>query len=468
MMPSKKFASITLGILFAGFFSAAPLNAANLIKPPSISSISSDGLTLKIKPAKWSSKSNSTFQWFKNGKILTGSVSVILVLKAKDRGSSLQVREDALFNGKKQSSLSDKFVVGRVTISEISISIDRATGIVKVSSIQAFPKMSKLSYQWFRGPYEISGANSSSYLSAFADEDADLSLTVTAEADGFTKGQATSNSISMPKIERVYKQIWSEEFNGPVLDSKTWQSQNGDGRAFIAGSLLDFNNNGWGNGELQYYLPSQSVVDGDGVLKLKAETVGADSYICYYKSACKWISGKLVTFDRVLFKYGRIEAKIKGPVATPGTWGAFWLLGDRCGLKEPADMTWPRCGELDITELLGRTPKINYGTSHGPISQGAGRGGTVEANETLDRNFHTYAIDWLPDQIIWYFDGAKYATITKTDRDWVYDHEFYILVNLAIGGYFGGEADPSLKSAQMDIDWIRVSTINGVGQVIKK
>lgn len=468
MKPSKRSIMIIMTTLIAGLLSPFPATAATLIKPPLISATSNDGLTLKITPGRWSSPTKSTFEWFKNGKLIKGANKLTIKLTTKERGSSVQVKEIATFNGKTQSSLSDKYTVGRVAIAPIVITQNKATGVISVNSVQTSPSGSAITYQWFRGPYEISGATSATYTTSFADEDSEISLTVAAKAQGFADGNASSNVILMPKIDRVYRQIWSEEFNTSMLDNKVWQFQNGDGRAFIAGSLLDFNNNGWGNGELQYYLPSQSIVEADGALKLKATTKGADANICYYKTACKWISGKLVTFDRVLFKYGRIEARIKGPVAIPGTWGAFWLLGDRCGLKEPEDMTWPRCGELDITELLGRTPKTNYGTSHGPISQGAGRGGTVQATETLDKNFHTYAIDWLPDQIVWYFDGVKYAVISKTDRDWVYDHEFYILLNLAIGGYFGGDVDPSLKEAQMDVDWIRVSTVNGIGEVIKK
>ena len=81
--------------------------------------------------------------------------------------------------------------------------------------------------------------------------------------------------------------------------------------------------------------------------------------------------------------------------------------------------------------------------------------------------FHTYAIDWLPDHITWYLDGVAYKTVEKTDDDWVFDHEFYLIVNLAMGGNFPGAVDSSVTSATTAFDYIRVYSINGVGEVIK-
>ena len=186
--------------------------------------------------------------------------------------------------------------------------------------------------------------------------------------------------------------------------------------------------------------------------------VGAGANDCYYKGPCEWASTKLVTKDKVGFKYGRIEARIKGPVGA-GTWGAFWLLGANID-----DRGWPGCGEIDVTELLGSLPSTNLGYIHGP---GGSRGERVEMDSPHAAEYHTYAVDWLPDQIRYFLDGVPFLTLDKRDNGWVYDHEFYIIINLAMGGNLGGTIDPKLTDSTMAFDYIKVYSINGVGEVIK-
>jgi beta-glucanase (GH16 family) len=112
-------------------------------------------------------------------------------------------------------------------------------------------------------------------------------------------------------------------------------------------------------------------------------------------------------------------------------------------------------------------PNTNLGYTHGPLSGGGGRGDKVEMDSAHNSEFHTYAVDWLPDQIRYYLDGQPFVTVDKTDKDWVYDHEFYIIINLAMGGILGGEISPNLKQTSMAFDYIRVYSINGIGEVIK-
>jgi beta-glucanase (GH16 family) len=157
-----------------------------------------------------------------------------------------------------------------------------------------------------------------------------------------------------------------------------------------------------------------------------------------------------------------MEARIKGPVGA-GTWGAFWMLG-----ADIDERAWPWCGEIDITELVGKNPNLNYGYLHGLLSGGfGGRGATVDMPNGFADEYHTYAIDWLPDQIDWYVDGVLFGSQQKVDRDWVFDHEFYLIMNLAMGGNLGGPIESGLNKASMSFDWIRFSSINGVGEVIK-
>ena len=132
------------------------------------------------------------------------------------------------------------------------------------------------------------------------------------------------------------------------------------------------------------------------------------------------------------------------------------------------DRPWPWCGEIDVTELVGKDPLQSYGYLHGLLSGGfGGRGTTVSMPNGFASEYHTYAVDWLPDQVDWYLDGVLFGSQPKVDKDWVFDHPFYLIVNLAMGGNLGGPIDPSLNQASMDFDWIRFYSINGVGEVFK-
>jgi beta-glucanase (GH16 family) len=118
--------------------------------------------------------------------------------------------------------------------------------------------------------------------------------------------------------------------------------------------------------------------------------------------------------------------------------------------------------------LVGKNPNLNYGYLHGLLSGGfGGRGATVDMPNGFADEYHTYAIDWLPDQIDWYVDGVLFGSQQKVDRDWVFDHEFYLIMNLAMGGNLGGPIESGLNKASMSFDWIRFSSINGIGEVIK-
>jgi beta-glucanase (GH16 family) len=121
------------------------------------------------------------------------------------------------------------------------------------------------------------------------------------------------------------------------------------------------------------------------------------------------------------------------------------------------------CGEIDVMELIGSNPKRLLGYLHGPISGGMGRGNTKDFTSALTDDFHTYTIDWLPDEVTWYIDGVKYGSVSRTDLDWRFDKEFYVVLNLAMGGNLGGTIDAGLTSTTMQVDYVRYSTINGIG-----
>ncbi|MEZ4631717.1 MAG: family 16 glycosylhydrolase [Deinococcales bacterium] len=239
---------------------------------------------------------------------------------------------------------------------------------------------------------------------------------------------------------------WSEEFDEPAgtyPNSRFWTPEIGDGVA--AG------NQGWGNAERQYYTdsPENAATDGAGNLVITARALASDSGMeCYY-GPCEYTSARLISKDKFEFAYGRVEARLKIPFGQ-GIWPAFWMLGDDIG-----EVGWPQTGEIDIMENIGKEPSIVHGTIHGPgYSGGAGIGAPYElGNARFADNFHVFAIEWEPDIIRWYVDGNLYSTLSKDDipsgTEWVFNHPFFILFNVAVGGYwlsYPGETTLSPKA----------------------
>lgn len=255
--------------------------------------------------------------------------------------------------------------------------------------------------------------------------------------------------------------LWEDSFDGPAGDGPNpayWNFDIGDGtEAGIPG---------WGNQEREWYLASQATLTGASSLRIDAVKNTESSPVAYYGEAAEWLSAKLTTKGKVEVKYGLIEARVKVPTGA-GTWPAFWMLGNN--LVEDG---WPLCGEIDILEVRGKDPGNLVATLHGPGYFGDhGSGKEWRTPVAMNDDFNTYAIEWLPDSITWLFDGVPFSRKIKADvapNEWVFDHPFYIITNLAMGGGFTGEIDPNLVSAEMVIEHIRVSSINGVGEVFIK
>jgi beta-glucanase (GH16 family) len=197
-------------------------------------------------------------------------------------------------------------------------------------------------------------------------------------------------------------------------------------------------------------------LDGKGNLVIK--TIKQDlpaSSKCWY-GQCKYTSTRLTTKNKFDQKYGRFEARIKIPQGQ-GMWPAFWMLGndiDKVG--------WPQCGEIDILENIGREPSTVHGTIHGPGYSGANGIGapySLLKNKVFADDFHVYSTIWTEDQIKFYVDGNQYKTITPkdlpTEKRWVYDHPFFMILNLAIGGNWGGPPDEATIFPQtMVVDYV--------------
>ena len=258
------------------------------------------------------------------------------------------------------------------------------------------------------------------------------------------------------------KLLWSDEFEGPAgsgVNSNFWNFDLGDGTS--AGIP------GWGNQEREWYLAEQAALSGSSELVITAErNTGTTDYPAYYGEPAEWLSAKLTTKAKVEVLYGLIEARVKIPTGA-GTWPAFWMLGTNLD-----EVTWPMCGEIDILEARGRDSGNLVATLHGPGYSGEfGCGKEWRTPVSMNDDFHTFAVEWLPDSITWLFDGVPFSRKIKADvapNQWVFDHPFYIIMNLAMGGGFTGEIDPKLNRAEMVIDHVRVSSINGIGEVFIK
>ena len=245
---------------------------------------------------------------------------------------------------------------------------------------------------------------------------------------------------SIPKAQ--WTLIWSDEFNRPQLDTSKWVYDIGGGK--------------WGNQELEYYTDqAQNISIKDGNLAIVARQ---EKHTDTNKTTWNYISGRIKTLGKFTQTYGRFEARIKIPFGQ-GIWPAFWMLGediDKAG--------WPNCGEIDIMENIGKEPAIVHGTIHGPGYSGAGGIGdayTLPQGQRFADDFHVYAVEWEPQAIHFYVDDNLYATRTTKDlppgKKWVYDHPFFLLLNLAVGGDWPGNPDASTVFPQtMLIDYVRV------------
>jgi beta-glucanase (GH16 family) len=248
----------------------------------------------------------------------------------------------------------------------------------------------------------------------------------------------------------TWKLAWAEEFNGPagaLPGTSPWIHDLGDGSA---NGLA-----GWGNNELETYTAStaNTALDGKGHLLLTVRRADGSEH-CYY-GPCLYTSARLTTRGTRQFTYGRIEARIRVPAGT-GLWPAFWMLGDNL-----PTVGWPACGEIDVVETVGRSPSLVYGTIHGPGYSGSSSVGGVDVlTAAASDSFHVFAVEWQPARIAWSVDGAVYQVATPADvapNPWVFDHSFHLLLNVAVGGSFGGSVSSDTRfPAAMAVDYVRV------------
>ncbi|MDQ2657321.1 MAG: glycoside hydrolase family 16 protein [Bacteroidota bacterium] len=237
--------------------------------------------------------------------------------------------------------------------------------------------------------------------------------------------------------------VWMDEFDTPGKpDPGKWSYDLGDGCP---------DNCGWGNNELQFYTNDPAnvrIADGKLVVEAHMDSLGGKSFT----------STKIVSRGHRDWKYARLEIRAKLPRGK-GTWPAVWML--------PTDWKyggWPASGEIDIMEHVGYDPGVVHGTIHTESYnhiKGTQKEGKITMADAQDA-FHVYAVDWSEDKMDFFVDDHLYHSVTRDPKDgyeeWPFDQRFYLIMNIAVGGNWGGAegVDPTIWPQRMEIDYVRV------------
>ena len=248
-----------------------------------------------------------------------------------------------------------------------------------------------------------------------ANSEFDWWFIITSEEEGNEDFQSIYNNL-----------VWSDEFDV-------------DGAPNAANWTYDLGAGGWGNAEEQTYTNNlENAEISDGTLKITAIANGGS-----------YTSARLKSENLFEFTYGRIEARAKLP-ASAGSWSAMWMLGEDC-----ATNPWPACGEIDMMEHIGNNLNIVYGTLHYPGNSGGNADGSTIAVGTATTEFHDYTVEWTPDTIKILVDNTVYHT-TANSTALPYNSDFFLILNVAMGGTLGGTIDPAFTEDTLEIDYIRV------------
>ena len=250
---------------------------------------------------------------------------------------------------------------------------------------------------------------------------------------------STDNTgYTTPSTYPGYTLVWSDEFSGNSLDLNVWNQETGNGSG------------GWGNNELESYtnnLKNTFLSNGNLIIEARKENTGNFNYT----------SGRMTTQNKKVFKFGRIDIRAKLPVVK-GIWPALWMLGANINAAG-----WPACGEIDIMELIGKTPSTVYGTLHWSNADGSHNSkGANYALTTGDfsQQFHVYSIIWKQNNIQWYIDDQKYLEVSTADfgtANYPFNADQFFIFNVAVGGNWPGSPDPVTEFPQrMFVDYVRV------------
>lgn len=260
------------------------------------------------------------------------------------------------------------------------------------------------------------------------------------------------------EIKSEWNLVWSDEFNGNELDLTKWSYEKGNWIVDDNGNKVD---SGWGNNELEYYTEGDNLEVKDGNLVITARKEEINDPI---QGDFDYTSSRIVTRDNYSKKYGRFEARMKLPEGN-GLWPAFWIMP-----QDNAYGAWAASGEIDIMEARGNELDTVEGTIHyggnWPTNKYTGKKYDIPNGGKIT-DFHDYAVEWEPGEIRWYVDGV----LCNTQKNWYsidengqkysfpapFDQDFYLILNLALGGWFAGmNPDEDFTQAEMLVDYVRV------------
>lgn len=243
-------------------------------------------------------------------------------------------------------------------------------------------------------------------------------------------------TTALKKPLQAWKLVWQDEFDGTALDEAKWS--------------FEVQGPGWVNNELQNYTDHrpENVRVENGNLVIEGRRDGFNGH--------EFSSGRIKTQGKINWKYGRMEARLKLP-GGKGTWPAFWMMPEDCSRG------WPACGEIDIMEHVGYDPDVFHASLHSKAYNGM-NGATLTSSQKISgalEGFHVFAIEWFPDRLEAFVDGKRFFSYRNSQRGedvWPYDKEFYIILNLAIGGKWGGAngVDKNIWPRQYLVDYVRV------------
>lgn len=247
-----------------------------------------------------------------------------------------------------------------------------------------------------------------------------------------------SKTEEKAKNNENYNFVWEENFNDSNLNTSDW--------------IFETGANGWGNNELQNYTDSGNIEISNGTLKIIAKKIAATQNVGDFTSA------RLNSVRK--FKYGKIEVRAKLPTHIGnGLWPAIWMLGD--------SPTWPDCGEMDIMEYVSHVPNTVYATVHSKTFNHVNGNEITSGNINLpsaEEEFHVYGILWEEMSIKFYIDTPLNTTLVVNrpaiynNDTWPFDKPFYFLLNIAVGGDWGGQngVNDVVFPATMEIDYVKV------------
>ena len=343
-------------------------------------------------------------KYFKNFVILTASFFILISCKKAGAGSNTNTTPTNLVvNATVNPDNSGNVAFTATATNAVGYDYEFGNGSVNTSATGA------INYQ-----YTTAGTNT-------------YTVTVTAKSG---TGATAKKSIQVTVTSNAAASLfWSEEFNvNGAPDPTKWGYDLGAG--------------GWGNNELEYYTsrPENAIVQ-DGVLKIKATKENF--------SGSAYTSARLLSKGKFDFKYGKVEVRAKIPAGV-GTWPAIWMLGSNI-----SQVNWPACGEIDIMEHVGKTLNTIYGTLHYPGRSGGNADGSTKVIANATTEFHIYTLDWTAASIKIYADNILVHSVANSFAI-PFNHNFFLVLNVALGGDFGGPLDPAFTSATMEVDYIRI------------